>query len=134
MCLTTVTSTEIEDIEGEGWKVVSDPCRQANCFTFPYQGDRYHPYDQWLERKFLYNNPSFNIIGEDGTKYPAGFHVFTTKEDAEDYGFGMPNCWSFPLSAIVVKVKYKTILAKGIQGKLPCIVTQFLYVEKPECA
>ena len=130
MCLTTLTSKQIDNFEGEGWKVVS-PSENENEFRFPiYNLSPFNPYyNTWIERKEnLICFPDTSITSWRTTNsYPAGFHIFTTKEDAENYKKSFP-------ATFVVKVKYKTILAKGIQDGLLCIVAQFLYVEKPECA
>ena len=147
MCLTTVTSTQTEEIEGIGWKVVGVVGRipdqneeENNEFYFIYGpgGFRTYPYNQWLERvdwqqynmkmiKLSVSLPKFQF-----PNYPIGFHIFLTKQDAMTYAIDTCSAWN-AADRFVVKVKYKTILAKGTQDGSPCVVTQFLYVEKP-CA
>ena len=138
MCLTTITSIETENVEGQGWKIVyPGECVSENenefWSEFRFLNHGAMPYNTWIERKGIL----ISSHSPDGL-YPAGFHIFTTKEDAENYQHHSPLRFS-----IIVKVKYKTILAKGNQTALrgssmpsdpvmlPCIVTQFLYVEKP---
>ena len=132
MCLTTITSIETENVEGQGWKIVyPGECVSENenefWSEFRFLNHGAMPYNTWIERKG-------NVINSPVGRYPAGFHIFTTKEDAENYQRHSPFRFT-----IIVKVKYKIILAKGNQTadplappiELPCIVTQFLYVEKP---
>ena len=61
--------------------------------------------------------------------YECGFHLF------KGYlKLGRSFCESVAdsLELAVVKLKYRNILAKGYQGEWPCIVAEFICVEKPQ--
>ena len=117
MCLTTIDSVEIEEIEGEGWKVIADDCTDSKKhFNFVYFYNYIlQPYNMWIEREHTQINSLVGI-------YPAGFHVFTAKKDAEIYKKSFP---SKRLS--IVKVKYKNVLAKGTQD---CPLMEFGFLER----
>ena len=115
MCLTTVQSTTKEEIEGEGWKIIS--VEGLNCFKFPIIPHIIWDYDSWIERSQTLTN---NLMSDDGVIYPIGFHIFLTKEDAKVYlklfkvYLKLFNPGSGGVYRIT-KVKFKTILARGTQ-------------------
>lgn len=153
MCLTTLTSTQTEDIEGEGWKVVFKGENNSNFFFIYGCSKDAQPYNQWLERQlpktikqqidknfatalepwgtsipmWLQAGSKWGLPAytQDKDTYPFGFHIFLTEQDA--------SCWRDKTNpacrdCVIVKVKYKTILARGTQDGLPCIVAQFINV------
>ena len=141
MCLTIITSTEKEEIEGEGWKVVKETryswphvmpkeLKIEDCFQFPLANISVNDflYNTWLERQVdvTEGGSEIPIFCANLTCYPCGFHVIPNKDEAVEY------MKPFPLGHVLVKVKYRNVLARGKQDNVNCIVTQFLYVEKPD--
>ena len=123
MCLDNVTSLTFEEIEGEGWK-----------FVRVCSDETYYPVIMWSNKDIPYN--SWTICSEEEVKrrfwgYPAGFHIFKTEEDARKYYFDYLSIYDHAKNFQLVKVKYRNILARGLQFGMPVIVTQWQNVVKP---
>lgn len=101
MCLHSITSDQLEEIEGEGYKWVFTG---QSSFTFPIVSPDFvkkitHPYNTWIER-----------------------------ENA-DQKIGVSN-----LNTVIGQL-YPTATyspAKGLQESVEVLVTQFLYIPKPQ--
>jgi hypothetical protein len=69
---------------------------------------------------------SFKRFLDDGTiqfnritrKYPPGFHIFTTKEGAEQAD----------ISGKLLKVKYKNVVAEGIDRRADCVIARSMMI------
>ena len=124
MCLYKVTSVKKENFPKDeykiGWKVVHI---NKNNQTFSSYYNKTLPLNTWLKC-----NKDINI--NHCTPYPCGFHIFETREAAR--------CWKqcgYNAKKInqehVVKVKYRCVVARGIQVEHPCLVAKEMYVEYP---
>jgi hypothetical protein len=123
MCLDNVTSLTFEEIEGEGWK-----------FVRAFSDETYYPVIMWSNKDIPYN--SWTACSEDESRrafwgYPAGFHMFETKQDAMKYYSNHLSIYDHYKNFHLVKVKYRNILARGLQLGIPVIVTQWQNVAKP---
>lgn len=54
--------------------------------------------------------------------YPTGFHVFETLDGAK--------IWLNTTSEVIVKVRYKKVVAKGYQGRFKVVVAKKIFLEK----
>lgn len=122
MCLTSVTSTEYEETpKGEyhtGWKAVSI---HKDIMKF---------YSMWncgrLLNKWHRCNKTNRLTTVSGfDSYDLGFHIFATREGARFW----KRHWA---GYRVVKVRYRNVVARGIQGGLKCIIAKEMYVEAPK--
>jgi hypothetical protein len=128
MCLHSITKiyseTEQTDEVHFGLKIVKPNVWKNEFSSF---GNRGEPFDKWLLRKekILRAEDVFD------STYPSGFHIFTNREDAENY----KNQRIFPDMWEVVRVQYRKILVEGTQkvmdGEANCVVAAEMFVEKP---
>ena len=70
---------------------------------------------------------SLGLIGfsHEGVAYPAGFHVFTRREDADWYRSNDP-------TGKIVRVQVRGLVAKGAQGPVDVEVYRYMIVSKSE--
>lgn len=127
MCLSEVTSTEMvyESIPRKGYKCF---VKNDGLYQGLYHGcaDRYD-IGVWYSSTnksgcfpgISYGRQrTFDISKPDIIRfYPYGFHSFETIEDARKYSVR-----DITISPVVVEVEYKTVVARGYQQSLPCIV------------
>jgi len=71
-----------------------------------------------------------SIAASNKASYPTGFHIFTTKEDAEDW-LGPCNVGR-PDFGRVVGVRYRNVVASGFQAEVPIHVARKMYVSEKE--
>ncbi len=119
MCLNLVTSIKNEKLPKDeyytGWKCINVD-KQSNTFQSLYNCNRH--FDKWLRCRL----PLSETLGSGFDEYPAGFHIFITREGARN--------WSSYDK--VIKVRYRRVVARGIQGGYKCIVAKEMYVESPK--
>ena len=133
MCLDRVAEKNIANPGKvrQGWKVFSRERRARGrhalyfpCCNLPGRTTGLAPQGRWLK----------SHQGRIGGGYSNGFHIFTRKRNAEMWG-------SFVGEKKVVKVKYKSVVAYGTQGKhilrkgvvmLPVHVAREMFVPKGE--
>jgi hypothetical protein len=126
MCLTSVTKVYDKQTSKVylGWKVVRVIGKEfKSLYNF------YSSFDRWK----LACGPTRIKMSPD-TSYPAGFHILTTKKDAEKYRQDR----DFPEDWTVVRVKYCKVLCVGKQqvgGEyLKCVIAKKMLVMKPRVA
>ena len=107
MCLTELCPIEAPDT-GFGWKFFN---KEQCGFATPFCGYEVFQEDEWI--KALRVTPIHAECGD----YESGFHVFPTKEAAEEW-------WYQPDYAKLRQVEYRGIVATGKQDKHPCLVVK----------
>ena len=124
MCLSTVN----KKFSGRGkrvysgWKIFEwDDISKKPLFVYQYIDNmvsRIVPTDKWIHVTRSFTLHAATAIPQ---SYQVGFHVYTKQ----------PN-YLLPLGVakFMQKVKYKGILAKGMQGRLPTVVVKSIYVAK----
>lgn len=111
MCLHTVFHDQTFETQGEGWKVflqnnkkeLFTPIHLRDPNTKLFFRREFNP-NTWMtdDRDYSISNYFFDT-------YPTGFHIFLNKEDAEKFAK------NGEAGIIVLKVRYKKVVAKGTQ-------------------
>ncbi len=126
MCLDSVKSVKSEKLPKDqyhmGWKVVRIN-KDKQTFDSLYNIDM--PLNKWLRCKRPLCDILYTGSNSDRT-YPAGFHIFTTREAARRWN--VTSC----MTSHVVKVRYRRVVARGTQNWRECVVAKEMYVEKPK--
>lgn len=73
------------------------------------------------------DNKNKPIKAADGTLYPPGFHIFTSKAAVKAY-FGTTK---FSGDETLRKVYYKGLLARGIDSQADVVIAKYMSVGKP---
>jgi len=127
MCLTTVTSLKKEmHPPGKwsyGWKCVkkTPTLNQTNYFVSMFNTTP-TPFDKWLKATNTnIKGPLFPQSDIYYMFYPSGFHIFQTRKEARR--------WKEP-GEIVVKVRYRHVVARGTERKITIINNHDLYIQK----
>jgi len=140
MCLNTITKRydPPDPTEKEGYKVgmIVD-----GMFVTEYD-NRYYEFNKWYEASPSKSTRLSGVV-QDGilnggdTKYPVGFHILPTIEDAQNYKnwIGTPcsikdsiDRYYHPTKA--VKVKYKNAVAEGIKSQKVVVAQQIMFLEE----
>ena len=100
--------------KGVGWKFFK--INEKGKLKTPYLLFEF-PINRWVKDKAV-KKIKFGLRRDQ--TYPAGFHIYLTKKDADDM--------SFCRGTIVKKVKYRNVVAKGYQGKHKVIVAREMLV------
>jgi hypothetical protein len=125
MCLSKLENFDVPN-EGYGWKVLSVSMNSGEFYT-PIK----HTSDgNIIKSKFRSCHNCFGEIPTDytdyRTEYKAGFHIFTTRASARAYLNNLYN----KKTKRVFKVKYKNVLATGIQDaglkNVKCFTAEFM--------
>jgi len=85
---------------GTGWKVFR-LSRNGNLYTIFYGCSRSRPIGKWIRCK------KRKVFTDEFSSYPSGFHIFTDKSVVDDL--------ILLRNDKLVQVKFRNILAKGIQ-------------------
>ncbi len=119
MCLGSVTSVKSEKLPKDeyhiGWKAININ-KDNNTFRSAFNWNR--SLNKWLRCRL----PLSNVLGIGRDMYPTGFHIFTTREGARNWGYG---------KQAIVKVHYRRVVARGMQDNYKCVIAKEMYVEKP---
>lgn len=126
MCLEKLSDFKInldENGIGEGWKIFTNYLADGELRGEWKSRQKARETNKWLKEgnfrakndKFAKKIPSFFLSEE----YPFGFHVFLTKYGAEKWGG-----WH------IKKVKFKKVVATGLQGNCRCVVTKEIFIPK----
>jgi hypothetical protein len=124
MCLNSITTRYPKDdtTEGAGWKIF-EYSKIEKHYCFPCCGGCVK-FNKWLNRRIV--NIDIGVVDN----YESGFHIFTTKNDAEQHWLNFEDYkWFHPA---IFKVKYKGIVCTGIEIPLDVLVVKKIFVEK-EC-
>lgn len=123
MCLSTIN----KNFSGRGkrvysgWKIFEwDDISKKPLFVYQYiEGtvSRIVPTDKWIHvtRSLTLQAAAAH------QSYQVGFHVYTKQPN---------HLLPLGVAEFMQKVKYKGILAKGMQGRLPTVVVKSIYVTK----
>jgi len=121
MCLDFLSEFEIKS--DEGYKMFLNRKRKLYGVFWAGNTEKEYPTNIWLKEKD-YRNPCFwklkstnekEIEISPFTKYKPGFHIFINKNDAEKFFESQIPCRS---NYFIKKVKFRNIVAKGIQESL----------------
>ena len=127
MCLETVLETfkKAKDQEVHiGYKAVKVTYkRERKCFSSVYNNNT--EFDKWLKAK--QKKPVNPWTDSPPLEYPAGFHIFHRKKDAQQYC--KDRDWK---RLTVVRVQYRRVVAVGSQWDSKVIVAKEMFVEKPK--
>lgn len=117
MCLDRVITTYEENTEqGFGYKYLEVP-EDGDYLETPFVGTKLYP-NQWIRDGHVET-----LYGSFGGKYSSGFHIFTDLEEAQKY----------PLVEPLFKVRYRGIIAEGIDAGCTVVVTkEIMVLEKIE--
>ncbi|KKL53561.1 hypothetical protein LCGC14_2274210 [marine sediment metagenome] len=131
MCLDIVTQIKSDEKwlipNGKyriGWK-----CCTVRDYGFWSMYNNTTEFRTWIKSTILKiyytcGNNAFDKFSVNRKKsYPSGFHIFTTKAGAANY---------LPVNENIVQVRYRKIVACGIQRNYECIVAREMYVCKPK--
>jgi len=120
VCLTKVTLVRKENFPrkqyGIGYKVIRLSTKKGKFQFLWFEGER--PFNKWI---ICYKRPNTKIMALNGWNYPAGFHIFEKRSDAEQYK--TPH-----FDEIVVQVRYRRIVARGFQDGAKCVIAKKIYV------
>lgn len=122
MCMTTVTEGPNKEASGVAWKVFDRHMHRTNssvCFNgfrLPFHNYRLKKSPMLIGKTYKLDDTyaytekkEEKISASSGEEYLAGWHCFVNQEDAEKYAI------SLGPPAIVLKVNWKSQLAKGVQ-------------------
>ena len=125
MCLDSLADFEVPD-PGVGWKVFnggieykSIPHVQGWYFAF----EPYSVFYKWVHEVDFRGNDSEEwgfLDTDDNIKYPAGFHLYLTKEDAED-----SMCFE---DDFILPVCYQNVVATGYQDYKKVVVAKEMMI------
>ena len=121
MCLNSVQSIE-ENFDGIGYKSVDVDTeyednnyrirKTKNPFTYLFGGARYF-FGKW------YTANEESEIASDSRRYTTGFHIFLSKEGAQNWG-----------GPKVVQVSFKEAHTVGIQSAYICVIARKMRIDK----
>ncbi len=117
----------------EGWKVICAEFRRVlpgiedstlefagYFFAFrPHNGRQRLKFNTWYTASA---RKEIEYDFEGGDKYPAGFHLFETRADAERFVLEYLSC--FKLVPKIVEVEFRDVVAYGEQDGLPTVVAR----------
>lgn len=122
---------------GVGYKVMSKGPRGYDGlyqFVFRY----YRLNREYKRRTDLYSGfiiPRDRYLYDSrGERYQVGFHIYTTLKDAKSalknyrrgWGTGSKSKWRDSL--VIVKVKYRDVLATGVEDRRRVVVTEYMTI------
>ena len=119
MCIRSIIDDKPQlEVEGNGWKVI---CRLGHSekYSGPFQLREVVHFGQWAKANMEVRDRGYS----DGPIYITGFHVFTCKQDADDYlAKFIPQSTMYQYDQnielykqlLVVPVKYKGIICRGM--------------------
>lgn len=115
MCLTELDDkSEVSD-EGVGYKVLSlsRPCVYRTLY-----------WPEWVMSDVWNTRKQMRIVHTswDNTPYESGFHLFVNEKDAIAYAYNYNG-------SIVKRVKYRGVLAYGLQMEAPTIVAKEIMID-----
>jgi len=91
------------------------------------------PVGRWLNSENY--GSGYKEIGTSGLYdiygyYSSGWHIFLNKKDAYKYQRSLDSALSFKkgLTSKVRKVKFKSVVAKGVQDFFPCVVAKEMII------
>lgn len=127
MCLTKLGKFKVkldENGVGTGWKVFA---KMKNKLYLDFRGTQHpRPKNQWLNEKD-YRWKEDKVRGRiyyDNFKYKFGWHIMKTKRSAEKWMEGA----FFGNGDVVMKVKFRKVVATGIQMKKQVIVAKEIFI------
>jgi|Deesub1362A_J573_1020465.scaffolds.fasta_scaffold05460_10 hypothetical protein len=126
MCLTTIDSYDkIERVktEGTGYKWVAKSSMSPVHYYTGMIANRTIMLKLGVWQKD--SNTKF-IVSSEGGAYQSGFHIFKSPEDAENWA--AINGWLVHDEFLLVKVKYKEVVASGYQDGIKVIVARKIKV------
>jgi len=118
MCMSSVKQKFVRDNNfGIGFKKMQKSGAQ---YVAPIQGGVYEV-GKWLKA-----NTKETISADSGEDYKAGFHIFLSEKDAQDYNMTM---------GVVVRVRYRKVTAYGknevdYHSKGNCVIASEMFIEK----
>ncbi len=124
MCLSSIQQIKSEKLPKDkyhiGWKCVYIDTQNKNKFTSLFNVSKL--FDKWLKCNYKLTDRIRLYLGD---IYPKGFHIFTTREDARNYKHKSRK-------EKVVKVRYRRVVARGMQSDYKCVIAKEIYVESPQ--
>jgi len=127
MCLTEVTQIKSERLPKDqyytGWKVITiDKQKETFCSSF----NKCRSLNKWIKcRKKISDtlNSCYSDTRQEEAQYPYGFHIFTTRKGARS--------WKMYNKEKIVRVRYRRVVARGMQYNYGCVIAKEMYVEYP---
>jgi len=122
MCLDKLSDFKVrlnENGVGVGWKVFN---KTPNGMLFgEWQGRKRRSRNKWLkEGDFrLGKFKGLELFKCWSIEYPYGFHVFITRKGVKNWTYSIPT-----------KVKFRKVVAKGLQCGHRCVVAKEIFIPK----
>lgn len=144
MCLSIVTSTSREEVNGAAFKVLqcyvgaaSEDFKQSYELPAPAIGQLRTPYQEknvplggWEDEPKRRQGKELISNWPNSTLYSAGYHLYEYREDAETAVGCTPDEEPWGWMNVVARVNYRTVLSRGLQNGLDCLVVEEMRVDE----